>query len=243
MFALKVLLGIECGVAAALFLPILTPQKQALGNWLDKSSIGYPLKIAVLAFTAIAGLTSASAWMTWSKLASPAATAAGNVNHHMLAEAERDFFLSSFALVLLVAIARYFALLSEHHSLGVNMSAMKRQAESSSKAVTFYMDSNKELEKEVAALKKGGGGGSGSGKKAKEGDKDDEKEKETGKEEGSSGGDKAAIKKLEAELQAMVRQAESQRAAYDKLSAENERLRTQLQDYDIVLGGAKKKAS
>uniref|UniRef100_A0A7N6FAL8 Endoplasmic reticulum transmembrane protein n=2 Tax=Anabas testudineus TaxID=64144 RepID=A0A7N6FAL8_ANATE len=139
--------------------------------------------------------------------------------HMKLFRAQRNLYISGFAVFLWLVMKRVITLINQLASVSGSTAALQAQAENANQAVKKYMDDNNQLKK---ALMEGKGD-----KATAEGMELLRKEVEKLKEELETTGD--ALKKSQSEADVMKKQTEGLAREYDRLLKEHQELQN-LQD-------------
>ena len=142
--------------------------------------------------------------------------------------AQRDFYLSGFAALLLGVIVQLYRLLKEVNQLEATKAAMTKQAEG---AAAAYKAANADKEDMARQLKAGGGGGGGGGG-------GEEQAAALRKKVASA---ESAREVAEKSAEALKKQAEGLSAEYARLAREKEVLQHRLEDFEMLMGEQNKK--
>ena len=137
--------------------------------------------------------------------------------------AQRDFYLSGFAALLLGVIVQLYRLLKEVNQLEATKAAMTKQAEG---AAAAYKAANADKEDMARQLKAGGGGGG------------EEQAAALRKKVASA---ESAREVAEKSAEALKKQAEGLSAEYARLAREKEVLQHRLEDFEMLMGDRDKK--
>ena len=136
--------------------------------------------------------------------------------------AQRDFYLSGFAALLLGVIVQLYRLLKEVNQLEATKAAMTKQAEG---AAAAYKAANADKEDMARQLRAGGGGG----------------EEQAAALRNKVASAESAREVAEKSAEALKKQAEGLSAEYARLAREREVLQHRLEDFEMLMGEQNKK--
>jgi len=224
---LFVMLVMELVLATLLIVPVLDRVKQRVVSWLDSQEWLSYLKVLLILIIILDFATFIVSYQNVLKYSPIDTSTTGQDNHHRLVEAERDRYLAAFTLILLLLVHRIYAMLKRNNHIELKFQAMEKQAQNSLTTCQSLMEEKSKLESQITILKNSCGGIEKADKilKSEQMMQAANKEIEAKKKE---------LEDANKNLELVRKQAENQSKEYLRVLEENKRLKTNVEDLQLL---------